>query len=251
MTDQDDKTSNPTIKTREELGDKTTDGIKILKRRYGATEERLEAARREVAEYDKTPEGAEGYSFGLSLIMSHWTAPPPEVLPADMRCIDLPFNIENLCRDIDALKAKYDEIVSYMPRVPTETYEKRMAREIATLKAENERLNDELAQLHHKHDGQYAHDTAALDKVHRERDAALKRAEAAESHVQELESKFQTWAVCLNDAANKAEKAEARVERLTSALEEIARWNAGPDVLPSFDEPVSARIAREALKEGE
>lgn len=41
--------------------------------------------------------------------------------------------------------------------------------------------------------------------------------------------------------------AEAKIARLTAALNEIASWSEGPEVNGSFDEPGSARIAREAL----
>ncbi len=37
-------------------------------------------------------------------------------------------------------------------------------------------------------------------------------------------------------------------ERLLTALNHIAAWDKGPEVTSSFDEPGSAKIAREALK---
>lgn len=42
--------------------------------------------------------------------------------------------------DYEALKAKYEELLSYIPKVPTEPYEKQMAREIEALKAERDEL---------------------------------------------------------------------------------------------------------------
>ena len=46
-----------------------------------------------------------------------------------------------------------------------------------------------------------------------------------------------------------AERAKVKVLRL--ALNRIASWGEGPDVTLSFDDPNSARIAREALKSTE
>ncbi len=40
----------------------------------------------------------------------------------------------------------------------------------------------------------------------------------------------------------------ARMKRLEAALERIAAFGEGPVVTSSFDEPVAAKIAREALR---
>lgn len=47
--------------------------------------------------------------------------------------------IIELQRQRDELQSKYDELISYMPKVPQEPYEKSLAKEIIELRKENER----------------------------------------------------------------------------------------------------------------
>jgi hypothetical protein len=44
---------------------------------------------------------------------------------------------------------------------------------------------------------------------------------------------------------------EARINKLVSALIQIASYDEGPEVTSAFDEPHSARVARKALEEWE
>lgn len=50
----------------------------------------------------------------------------------------------------DALKAKHEELLSYLPKVPTQTYEKDMAKEIIALKAERDEYVHEAEHFQHK-----------------------------------------------------------------------------------------------------
>ena len=51
------------------------------------------------------------------------------------------------------------------------------------------------------------------------------------------------------DLIHEVNTLEHRAKLLTDALDKIACWNEGEEVTGSFDEPCSAKTAREALKE--
>lgn len=67
-----------------------------------------------------------------------------------------------------------------------------------------------------------------------------------------------SWSHAMNDrdrflveaqrAIAERDSLRAKVERLRSALTIIASWDEGPEVNSGFDEPESAKVAREALK---
>ncbi len=60
----------------------------------------------------------------------------------------------------DELKAKHEELISYIPKVPTHPYEKRLLEEISELKAENEKLRKALEEI-----GQYDSHIPAFHSV--------------------------------------------------------------------------------------
>ncbi len=62
---------------------------------------------------------------------------------------------------ITRLEAAHAELLSYLPKVPTQPYEKELAQQLAAVTAERDEIK-------HKFDGQYSHDTKALDTAHRE-----------------------------------------------------------------------------------
>jgi phage tail tape-measure protein len=45
----------------------------------------------------------------------------------------------------DALKAKYEELLSYLPKVPAQPYEKELAKQVVELQAKLEQAEAELA----------------------------------------------------------------------------------------------------------
>ncbi len=65
----------------------------------------------------------------------------------------------------ESLKAAYDELVSYMPKVPTQSYEREMAQEIARLRVDLAIATEALERIERSSHGLHDEDTIAREAL--------------------------------------------------------------------------------------